>query len=44
MDFLAVFGVGVLLYGLWMAWPPLSLIACGAILVACAVKFSGANE
>lgn len=27
-------GLGLLMVGLWLAWPPLSLIAPGAVLVA----------
>ena len=29
-------------YGMWLIWPPLTFLTCGALLVA--IGFSGANN
>lgn len=34
---LAIFGSGLLLAGLWMAWPPASLIVGGLLLLGIAL-------
>ena len=33
-DIVALAGLALLVTGLWLVWPPLALIVCGALLLA----------
>lgn len=41
---LAILGMGILLAGLWMAWPPASLIVGGSLLLGLGVYESSKRD